>query len=88
MSRTSVSDQVPEMCLFISFVCSAILIAATVFSNIFRNFHFFALGVVFWVFFFFFLKPMEGLAPFAFKWKCSNYIPAFLTCFPKEMGIM
>lgn len=31
---------------------------------------------------------MEGLAPFAFKWKCSNYIPAFLTCFPKEMGIM
>lgn len=86
MSRTSVSDQVPEICLFITFVCNAILVAATVFSNIFRNFHLFAIGVL--LFFFFFLKPMEGLAPFAFKWKCSNYIPAFLTCFPKEIGIM
>lgn len=31
---------------------------------------------------------MEGLAPFAFKWKCSNYFPAFLTHFPGEMRIM
>lgn len=53
MSRTSVSDQVPEICLFISFVCNAILVAATVFSNIFRNFHLFALGGLF----FFLLFP-------------------------------
>lgn len=47
MSRTSVSDPTPEICLFISFVCNAILIATTVFSNIFRNFRLFASGVGF-----------------------------------------
>lgn len=83
MSRTSASDPASEICLFISFVCNAILIATTVFSKLFRNFHLFAFGVGV-----FCLKPIEGLAPFAFKGKGSNYIPAFLTCFPKEMGIM
>lgn len=75
MSRTSVSDPAPEICLFISFVCNAILIPTTVFSNIFRNFHLFSFGVGFFSPSFF-LKPME-VAPVAFKWQCSNYIPAF-----------
>lgn len=50
MSRTSVSDPAPEICLFISFVCNAILIAATLFSKLFRHFHLFAFGVG-WFFF-------------------------------------
>lgn len=52
MRRTSVSDPAPEICLFISFVCNAILIATTVLSKLFRNFHLFAFGVVLFFFFF------------------------------------
>lgn len=63
MSRTSVSDPAPEICLYINFVCNAVLIATTVFAKLFSNFHLFAFCVV-WDFC---LKHMEGLVPFAFK---------------------
>lgn len=37
---------------------------------------------------FFLPKTCEGLLFFAFRWKCSNSISAFLTCFPKETKIL
>lgn len=45
------------------FVCNAILIAATIFSKLFRHFHLFAFGMGFWFYFLFyflflFLKPI------------------------------